>query len=100
MVFSSIAFLFYFLPITLVLYYVLPKRCRNIVLLTASLFFYAYGEPTYVIIMILSIIFTYFYGLMMDKFKKYSKVFLILSICTSIGLLVYFKYTNFIIDNL
>ena len=100
MVFSSIAFLFYFLPITLVLYYVLPKRCRNIVLLIASLFFYAYGEPTYVIIMILSIIFTYFYGLMMDKFKKYSKVFLILSICTSIGLLVYFKYTNFIIENI
>ena len=100
MVFSSIAFLFYFLPITLALYYVLPKRCRNIVLLIASLFFYAYGEPTYILIMILSIVFTYFYGLLIDRFKKYSKVFLILSICTSIGLLIYFKYTNFIIENI
>lgn len=100
MVFSSIAFLFYFLPITLALYYILPKRCRNIVLLIASLFFYAYGEPTYILIMILSIIFTYFYGLLIDRFKKYSKVFLILSICTSIGLLIYFKYTNFIIENI
>ena len=100
MVFSSIAFLFYFLPITLALYYVLPKRCRNIVLLIASLIFYAYGEPKYVLIMILSITFTYLYGILIDKFKKYSKLFLTLSIITSIGLLVYFKYTNFIIENI
>lgn len=100
MVFSSIAFLFYFLPITLILYYVLPKKCRNIVLLIMSLIFYAYGEPTYVIVMVLSIIFTYIYGLLIDKFKKYSKLFLIMVICTSIGLLIYFKYTNFIIENI
>lgn len=100
MVFSSIAFLFYFLPITLALYYILPKRCRNFVLLIASLFFYAYGEPTYVLIMILSITFSYIYGLLIDKFRKYSKIFLALSICTSIGLLIYFKYTNFIIENI
>lgn len=100
MVFSSIAFLFYFLPITLALYYILPKKCRNIVLLIASLIFYAYGEPIYVTLMILSIIFTYIYGLLIDRFKKYSKIFLILSICTSIGLLIYFKYTNFIIENI
>ena len=100
MVFSSIAFLFYFLPITLALYYVLPKKCRNIVLLIMSLIFYAYGEPTYVIVMVLSIIFTYIYGLLIDKFKKYSKLFLIMAICTSIGMLIYFKYTNFIIENI
>lgn len=100
MVFSSITFLFYFLPITLALYYILPKKCRNIVLLIASLIFYAYGEPIYVTLMILSIIFTYIYGLLIDKFKKYSKIFLILSIYTSIGLLIYFKYTNFIIENI
>ena len=100
MVFSSIAFLFYFLPITLALYYILPKRCRNFVLLIASLIFYAYGEPTYVLIMILSITFSYIYGLLIDKFGKYSKIFLLLSIFTSIGLLIYFKYTNFIIENI
>lgn len=100
MVFSSITFLFYFLPITLALYYILPKRCRNFVLLITSLIFYAYGEPTYVLVMILSITFSYIYGLLIDKFKKYSKVFLGLSILTSIGLLIYFKYTNFIIDNI
>ena len=100
MVFSSIAFLFYFLPITLALYYVLPKRCRNFVLLIASLVFYAYGEPTYVLIMILSITFSYIYGLLIDKFRKHSKIFLALSVCTSIGLLIYFKYTNFIIENI
>ena len=100
MVFSSIAFLFYFLPITLALYYILPKRCRNFVLLIASLIFYAYGEPTYVLIMILSITFSYIYGLLIDKFRKHSKIFLGLSIFTSIGLLIYFKYTNFIIENI
>lgn len=100
MVFSSIAFLFYFLPITLALYYILPKRCRNFVLLVASLIFYAYGEPTYVLIMILSITFSYIYGLLIDKFRKHSKFFLALSVCTSIGLLIYFKYTNFIIENI
>lgn len=100
MVFSSITFLFYFLPITLALYYILPKRCRNFVLLVASLIFYAYGEPTYVLIMILSITFSYIYGLLIDRFRKYSKIFLVLSIFTSIGLLIYFKYTNFIIENI
>ena len=100
MVFSSITFLFYFLPITLAFYYILPNKCRNIVLLVASLVFYAYGEPTYVFIMILSIVFTYIYGLLIDKFKKFSKLFLVLTVCTSIGLLIYFKYTNFIIKNI
>ena len=100
MVFSSITFLFYFLPITLALYYILPKICRNFVLLVASLIFYAYGEPTYVLIMILSITFSYIYGLLIDRFRKYSKIFLVLSIFTSIGLLIYFKYTNFIIENI
>ena len=100
MVFSSIAFLFYFLPIMLALYYILPKICRNFILLIASLIFYAYGEPTYVLIMILSITFSYIYGLLIDKFRKKSKIFLALAVVTSIGLLIYFKYTNFIIENI
>jgi len=100
MVFSSITFLFYFLPITLALYYLLPKKCRNYVLLVVSLIFYAFGEPTYILLMIFSIIFTYIYGLLIDKYRDKSKIFLVLAICTSIGLLIYFKYTNFIIKNI
>ena len=100
MVFSSITFLFYFLPIVLVLYYIVPNKCRNIVLLVSSLLFYFYGEPTYGFIMIASIIITYIFGVLMDKYEKYSKLFLILSICVSVGILIYFKYTNFLIQNI
>ena len=100
MVFSSITFLFYFLPIVLVLYYIVPNKCKNIVLLLSSLFFYFYGEPTYVFIMIASIIFTYIFGLLINRYKKHSKLFLIFSICVSVGILIYFKYTNFIIQNI
>ena len=100
MVFSSITFLFYFLPIVLLLYYVVPKKCKNIVLLVASMFFYFYGDPQYLSIMIISILCTYIFGILMDKYKKYSKVFFIASICISVGILVYFKYINFVIENI
>ena len=100
MLFSSVTFLFYFLPIVLVIYYVVPNKLKNIVLLVSSLLFYFYGEPTYGFIMIASIVLTYAFGLLMDKYKKYSKLFLILSICVSVGILIYFKYTNFLIQNI
>ena len=100
MVFSSITFLFYFLPIVIGIYYIVPNKLKNMVLLLASIFFYFYGEPKYVIIMIISIIITYFFGILIDKYKKYSKLFLILSICASVGILIYFKYAKFIIQNI
>lgn len=100
MVFSSITFLFYFLPIVLGIYYIVPYKFKNLVLLISSLIFYFYGEPTYIIIMAVSVITTYFFGLLIDKYKKYSKIFLIVSICISIGILVYFKYINFIVENI
>ena len=100
MVFSSIAFLFYFLPIVLGIYYIVPYKAKNLVLLLASLFFYFYGEPTYGIIMALSIILTYVFGLLMDKYPNKKKTFLTLSIITSVGILVYFKYFNFLMDNI
>ena len=100
MVFSSITFLFYFLPIVLAIYYIVPNKCKNIVLLLSSLFFYFYGEPKYVIIMIISIISTYLFGILIDKYKKHAKIFFIISICISVGILVYFKYFNFIIQNI
>lgn len=100
MVFSSITFLFYFLPAVLAVYYLVPKKCKNIVLLISSLIFYFYGEPKYTLLMLFSIVCTYIFGLLIAKYKKQAKLFLILSIFVSIGLLVYFKYINFIIQNI
>ncbi len=100
MVFSSITFLFYFLPLVLCIYYIVPNKFKNIVLLISSLVFYFYGEPKYILVMLFSILSTYILGILIDKYKKHKKLFLILSICISIGLLIYFKYINFIIQNI
>ena len=62
MLFSSITFLFLFLPVTVLIYYLVPQKTRNLVLLIASLFFYAWGEPVYVVLMILSILLNFFCG--------------------------------------
>ena len=70
MVFSSITFLFYFLPIVLAIYYMVPNRWKNSVLLIASIAFYFYGEPKYVGVMLLSIVITYLFGLAMDKYER------------------------------
>lgn len=100
MVFSSITFLFYFLPVVLLVYYLVPKKYKNIVLLIASFAFYFYGEPKYTLLMMFSIICTYIFGLLINKYKKYSKLFLVISITISVGILAYFKYINFIIENI
>ena len=73
MVFSSITFLFYFLPIVLGTYYIVPNKLKNAVLLAFSIFFYAYGEPKYVIVMIISIFATYIFGILMGKYEKHKK---------------------------
>ena len=102
MVFSSITFLFYFLPIVLVLYYLVPNKLKNLILLISSFIFYFYGEPKYVLLMVFSIMSTYICGRLVDKYRgtKKSKLFLILEIIISIGLLIYFKYADFIIKNI
>ena len=100
MIFSSISFLFYFLPILLLFYYLLPQKCRNAVLLIASFLFYFYGEPKYILLMLVTIIQTYIFGILIDKYKNKSKLLLIISISVSIGFLIYFKYINFIIENI
>lgn len=100
MVFSSITFLFYFLPIVLAIYYMVPNKLKNIVLLISSFLFYFYGEPKYILLMISTIIFTYIFGILIDKYKNHSKLFLIISIVIIVGLLMYFKYINFIIENI
>ena len=102
MVFSSFTFIFLFLPITIILYYIIPKKCRNIrnlVLLIMSLLFYAWGEPIYVFLMILSIVVNYFFGRIIGKYKQ-AKLWLILDIIFNIGILLFFKYGNFIIINI
>lgn len=101
MLFSSIPFLYYFLPITLILYYAVPKSVKNVVLLLASLVFYGWGEPSYVFIMIGSITVGYVTGILLEKIQKTTlkKVVLIVSLVISLGLLAYFKYANFFIEN-
>ena len=102
MVFSSITFLFYFLPIVLAIYYIVPNKFKNIVILISSFAFYFFGETTYILLMIFSIISTYIFGILIDKHRgtENAKIFLILSIAISVALLVYFKYIDFIIENI
>ncbi len=101
MLFSSIPFLYYFLPIVLILYFIAPKGLKNAVLLLASLFFYAWGEPKYVLLMIASIIIGYISGLLIEAFREkgISKIILGISVAINLGFLAYFKYADFFIEN-
>ena len=99
MLFSSISFLYYFLPCVLIIYFCTPTKFRNMVLLISSLIFYFYGEPIYVIIMLGTIISAYIHGILIDKYPKHKKQFLISAITISLGALILFKYSDFIIDN-
>ena len=100
MVFSSLTFLFYFLPIVLGIYYIVPKKYKNLVLFISSVAFYFYGEPKFGILMVISILSTYIHGILIKKYEKHKKKFMISSIVISLGLLVCFKYTDFIITNI
>lgn len=100
MLFSSISFLYYFLPCVLILYFCSPKNIKNIVLLISSLVFYFYGEPVYILVMIGSIVSAYIHGILINKYPKGKKIFLISAIVISLGSLGIFKYSNFIIANI
>ncbi len=98
MVFSSLTFLFIFLPITLLLYYVMPSvKARNVVLLIASLLFYAWGEPIYVVLMIISVLLNYYIG--RDLEKTHSKGVLAFGVIINILVLGYYKYSGFLIGS-
>ena len=99
MVFSSISFLYYFLPILLIIYFWAKEKYRNLVLLLASLFFYFCGEPVYIIILVFSICFNYYFGKYLEKAKN-KKVLLIINLIVNFGILFYFKYANFLLDNI
>lgn len=100
MVFSSTIFLCVYLPAVLGLYYICPEKLRNGFLLFASLVFYAWGEPVYVLLMVFSIAVNYVFGLLMEKKAEKKKLWLIISVIIDLGLLCLFKYTDFIIENI
>lgn len=100
MLFSSLTFLFAFLPVTLLLYFLVKDKYKNYVLLVASLIFYSWGEPKYIILMLLSIIFNYFIALGINKYRKHKKALLIVSIIVNIGALFIFKYLDFAVYNI
>ena len=98
MLFSSVTFIYYFLPLVLLVYYVVPKQLKNLVLFLASLLFYAWGEPKYVFLMLLSVGIGYLSGMLMEILPK--RPVMIVSVAMCLLFLIYFKYTNFFIDNI
>ena len=99
MVFSSLLFLFWFLPIFFLIYYLAPPKCKNAVLLIGSIAFYGWGEPKYLILIFVSIIVNYFAGILMERFSA-KHLILILTLVYDFGALLVFKYTNFFIENI
>ena len=101
MLFSSLSFLYYFLPCVLIIYFLAPKKLKNSVLLLSSLFFYAWGEPKYVLLMLLAILCGYLFALLIERYRgrRLSRLFLILSVSLSAAILGFFKYADFFIQN-
>ena len=103
MVFSSILFLFRFLPMGLICYYLTPRKYKNLVLTILSLIFYSWGEGKYFLIMITSILVDYSAGIAIYRYKEHKKKgisILCLSIVFNLGILFIFKYVNFFINNI
>lgn len=102
MLFSSIPFLYWFLPCVVFLYFAAPRGLKNTVLLLSSLFFYGWGEPVYVLWMLLAIVMAYLSGLLIERFRstlRLARIFLVLSVSFSLAMLGYFKYADFFIRN-
>ena len=100
MVFSSLVFLFFFLPAVLLAYNIAPGRAKNYVLLVFSLFFYGWGGPSYLLLMLAVIGITYVTGMLMSYFPKYMKLFLSIGVIANLMFLGYFKYFNFAVSNI
>lgn len=102
MVFSSLLFLFLFLPAVLLLYYLSPWRIKNLMLFLASLVFYAWGEPIYIVLMLFSTLTDYLFGLLLDKpgiSTRGRRIVLLSSVIVNLSVLGFFKYADFLIDN-
>ncbi|MBQ3311589.1 MBOAT family protein [bacterium] len=100
MLFSSATFIFIFLPIVCATYILAKKELHNPILLIASILFYAWGEPTYLAIMLLTIIISYFGAIFINKFPQHKKLTLVSTILLDLSFLFYFKYFNFFVDNI
>lgn len=105
MVFSSLLFMFRFLPVVLILYFIAPVKFRNVILFLFSLFFYAWGEPKYVLLMLCSITVDYFIGNQIQKFKNIGKVrsarsWLMISVVYNLSVLGFFKYADFLVGTI
>ncbi len=103
MVFTSVIFIFIFLPGIITAYFLFPEKYRNMLLLLASLFFYAWGEPKYILVMISSILINFYFGYKVHEnfeHKKKKKLFLVLGILCNLSMLGFFKYGNFFINNI
>ena len=96
MVFSSVSFLFFFMPIFFILYYIVPNKFKNYCLLLFSLIFYAWGEPIYIFLMIFETFINYIFGLLIEKNNK--KIYLIITIILNILVIGFFKYSDFLIN--
>ncbi|MBQ4543301.1 MAG: MBOAT family protein, partial [Clostridia bacterium] len=101
MVFSSIPFLYYFLPLVILFYLAAPKKLKNPVLLLSSIVFYAWGEPRYVFLMLGTVLANYILGILIEKHRgrPLAKVYMTVSAVLSLGALGYFKYADFFIEN-
>lgn len=104
MVFSSLIFLFAFLPLVLFTYYLCPQKMKNTLLFLASLVFYAWGEPRYILIMLFSTVFDYVNGLLIQQYKergegRKAKAVVLLSVIINLGILGFFKYSSFVVEN-
>lgn len=99
MLFSSIPFLYYFLPLALLIYGITPKKLKNTAILVISLVFYAWGEPRLVLLMMATVMSGYILALLTERFNKPKKLFLCISVIISLGFLAYYKYADFFISN-
>lgn len=103
MIFSSLIFLFRFLPLILLIYHIVPGKFKNMVLLSGSLVFYAWGEPKYVLIMIFSTLVNYVFGILIEDFKKKDKIsatkyMVVASVIVNLSVLGFFKYADLLIN--
>ena len=102
MLFSSLTFLYWVLPSVLIFYFLLPDRFKTFVLLAASLLFYAWGEPRFIVLMLVTILSAYVHGRLIEasRGRLAERLWLLSSITIALAPLLYFKYANFLIDNL
>ena len=103
MVFNSIFFIFCFLPVFMLIYYLVPGKLRNLILFLGSLVFYAWGEPVYVILMLFSSIFNYYMGAELERLyydEKRQKLNLVFAVIVNLGILVFFKYYGFLLNTI